>query len=433
MRFAAWTTALLATAALLLLLAASSALTAPERPRVMPRITMSPAPDVSAARPDTGLVVTAHDGTLTALSAHAGGVAVPGRFNASHTVWRSDWALAPGTEYVVNATAAASGGATARIGGRFRTLSPRHSFDLLSVTPNDHETVGVGMPIILTFDQPVEDRRAVERALEVRAAPLATPAAYGQRDTQAYSASYSGPVDGAWHWFSDSQVVFRTSKLWPARQSVLFTAHLAGVRAAPGTYGTADRTIAFSVGRRMVSTVDTRTHQMVVRQDGEVAQRMAISAGMATTREYTTTSGVHLTMEKGDPVRMISPGRKKDDPEYYDVMIGHAVRISNSGEYVHAKNNVWAQGRANVSHGCVNARPDQATWFYDNALRGDPVIVTGTDRVLEWNNGWGFWQLSWYEWLKGSALREPGPVRAFISPMVPPNLEISGVTRTELT
>ncbi|MFD2348462.1 L,D-transpeptidase [Nonomuraea ferruginea] len=128
---------------------------------------------------------------------------------------------------------------------------------------------------------------------------------------------------------------------------------------------------------------------MVVRRDGRAVRHMAISAGMATTREYTTTSGVHLTMDKGHPVRMISPGRDEGDPGYYDVMIDHAVRISDSGEYVHAKDNVWAQGRRNVSHGCVNARPDQAAWFYAHSLRGDPVVITGTDRELEWDNGWG--------------------------------------------
>jgi lipoprotein-anchoring transpeptidase ErfK/SrfK len=233
----------------------------------------------------------------------------------------------------------------------------------------------------VTFTRPVGDRAAVEQALTVK-----------------------GPAEGAWHWFAPDQVVYRPRKMWPARTKVTFTAHLTGVRTGPGTYGTADRAVSFTVGRAMVSTVDTRTHQMVVRQDGEVAQRMPISAGMATTTEYTTTSGVHLTMDKGNPVRMISPNRDKRDPEYYDNMINYAVRISNSGEYIHAFGNVWAQGRVNLSHGCVNAHPDQAKWFYEHALRGDPVIVTGTDRPLAWNNGWGYWQLSWADWLAGSAL-----------------------------
>jgi lipoprotein-anchoring transpeptidase ErfK/SrfK len=131
---------------------------------------------------------------------------------------------------------------------------------------------------------------------------------------------------------------------------------------------------------------------------------MAVSAGMGTTEEYTTTSGVHLTMDKANPVRMISPGREKGEPGYYDEVIGYAVRISNSGEYVHAMDNQWAQGRANVSHGCINARPDQAEWFYEHALHGDPVIITGTTRKLAPENGWGFWQFTWADWLNGSGL-----------------------------
>jgi len=206
---------------------------------------------------------------------------------------------------------------------------------------------------------------------------------------------------------SDTRAIYRTRAFWEPEQQVTVTAHLTGVRMAPGVYGLTDRTFAFKVGREQTTSIDTRTHQMVVRRGGRVAQRMAISAGMATTREYTTTSGVHLTMDKGDPVRMISPGRKKGEPGFYDVMIDHAVRISNSGEYVHAKNNLWAQGYANVSHGCVNARPDQAAWFFAHSLRGDPVTITGTSRELAWDNGWGFWQLPWDKWRQGSALYDP--------------------------
>jgi lipoprotein-anchoring transpeptidase ErfK/SrfK len=341
-------------------------------------ITIYPADGETAARTDHGLIVKAHGGALTSVTVFAGGQPVAGAFDRAHAIWQSAWTLHPGTEYAVRA-------ATPNVstGAKFRTLEPQHTIGVLSATPNPGETVGVGMPIIVTFAAPVTDRYAVEKSLQVSA---------------------SRPIEGAWHWFTETEVVFRPRKTWPARTQVTLTAHLSGVRAAPGTYGTQDLTVPFTVGRRMVSTIDTVTHQMVVRQDGQVAQRMAISAGMATTREYTTTSGIHLTMEKGNPVRMISPGKKKRDPDYYDVMIGYAVRISNSGEYVHARNNTWAQGRVNVSHGCINARPDQAAWFYANALRGDPVIITGTDRPLEWDNGWGFWQIPWDQWLRGSAL-----------------------------
>jgi lipoprotein-anchoring transpeptidase ErfK/SrfK len=267
--------------------------------------------------------------------------------------------------------------------GRFRTRPAERTFGIVATTPLPGETVGTGMPIIIDFDTPVTDKAAVERALEVKS---------GQA------------VEGAWRWTSDTQVVYRTRRFWTPRQRVTVTAHLAGLRLPGGVYGATDSTFAFTVDREQTSVIDTRTHQMVVERDGALAQRMAISAGMATTLEYTTTSGVHLTMDKDNPVRMVSPGRRKGEPGYYDLMIDHAVRISNSGEYVHAKGNVWAQGRENVSHGCINARPDQAAWFYATSLRGDPVTITGTDRELEWNNGWGFGQLPWEKWIQGSAL-----------------------------
>lgn len=378
---------------LIVLVAGCGSVTAQAPPPPAPIVHVWPPFDDRAARTDRGVVVRARGGTLTGVTVHANGMPVPGRLDASRTTWRSDWALKPGTEHTVTATAARPGAPTAVAMGRFRTRVPERTFGVSSAVPLPGETVGVGMPVILTFDTPVRDKAAVERALEVAA---------------------ERPVEGAWRWVGDTQAVYRTKEFWPARQPVTVTAHLTGVRAAPGLYGDDDHTLAFTVGRAQTSTVDTRAHQMVVHRDGRVAQRMAISAGMATTREYTTTSGVHLTMDKGNPVRMISPGRSKGEPGFYDLMIDHAVRISNSGEYIHAKDNVWAQGRVNVSHGCVNARPDQAAWFYATSLRGDPVTITGTDRELEWANGWGYWQLSWDEWLAGSALHRPAPSRAHL-------------------
>ncbi|MEV0384372.1 Ig-like domain-containing protein [Nonomuraea sp. NPDC050643] len=356
-----------------------------ETPAPPPVVQVWPSFDAKRARTDRGLVVKAHGGTLSQVLVYEGGESVAGRLDESRTTWRTDWTLKPAAEYTVTATAARAGAPATVAMGRLRTRAPEETFQVAATAPLPGETVGTGMPVIIDFDAPVEDKAAVERALEVRTAT---------------------PVEGAWRWTGDTRVIFRTRRFWAARQQVTVTAHLAGVRAADGRYGATDSTFSFTVGRRQTSSIDTRTHQMLVHRDGAVAQRMAISAGMATTFEYTTTSGVHLTMDKGNPVRMVSPGREKGDPGFYDMMIDHAVRISNSGEYVHAKNNVWAQGRANVSHGCINSRPDQAAWFYDTSLRGDPITITGTGRELEWDNGWGFWQLSWEKWRQGSALAE---------------------------
>jgi hypothetical protein len=35
------------------------------------------------------------------------------------------------------------------------------------------------------------------------------------------------------------------------------------------------------------------------------------------------------------------------------------------------------------------------------------VTITGSPRVLAWDNGWGYWQKPWPAWLKGSSA---GPV-----------------------
>nr|WP_062338741.1 Ig-like domain-containing protein [Herbidospora sakaeratensis] len=340
-------------------------------------VAISPALGEKRAVPDRGLTIRALGGTLRSVTVTAAGLPVPGAYSRDRTEWRSSWSLRPGADHLVTAVTT-----DRRVSGRFRTLTATPATPP-KVDPLPGETVGVGMPIVVEFKVPVPDRAAVERVFEV------VP---------------DRPVEGGWHWFSDTQAVWRPRHHWQPGTRVRFTAHLTGLRFAPGVYGTTDPSANFVIGRHMSSHIDTANHRMTVHRDGVLAQEMAISAGMATTREYTTTSGVHLTMEKKEKVRMVSPRRKPGDPEYYDLMIDHAVRISNSGEYVHAKDNTWAQGRLNVSHGCVNARPDQAKWFFDNSLRGDPVVIVGTDRPLEPANGWGFWQLAWNAWKAGSAL-----------------------------
>ncbi|MDF2705437.1 Ig-like domain-containing protein [Nonomuraea muscovyensis] len=347
-----------------------------------PTIAITPAEGSTKVSPDKKIVVTASGGTLDEVTVDGGDEEVTGTYNADKTRWISKGTLKPSTAYKVTAK---SGVTTTA--GEFTTLKPERELKVADVTPNvKGEKIGVGAPIIVTFNQPVTEKAAVERTLQVEA---------------------EKPVQGAWRWINDTVIIYRTAKYWPAHQKVKLTADLAGVKAGKGTYGVEDYDTTLTIGAKVISKVDVNKKMMWVYKDGKRVQTMRISAGMATTREYTTTSGVHLTMERGNPVRMISPGRKKGDPGYYDVMINHAVRISNSGEYVHAKDNVWAQGVRNVSHGCVNARPDQAKWFHDTMQRGDVVDITGTNRELEWNNGWGFWQMSFTQWKKGSAVKEP--------------------------
>ncbi|MGI5284086.1 L,D-transpeptidase [Nonomuraea polychroma] len=264
---------------------------------------------------------------------------------------------------------------------------------IADITPMGEKTekVGVGFPIIVTFDRDVKakDRATVEALLEV------TP---------------EKPVEGAWRWVSARKVIYRTKTYWKPYQKVLFTARLSEL---PGNTGAKDVSRRFAVGAQHISVVNTRTHQMKVYRNGKLAKKIPISAGKgglirSGVDVYLTTSGIHLTMGKKAVETMTSSWMgvtDPKDPRYYKEEIPWAVRISDSGEYVHQSAGYYHfLGRSNQSHGCVRATPAGAKYFYTIAQRGDVVKITGTKRKLQWNNGWSYWQLNWTQWKKGSAL-----------------------------
>ncbi|WP_327087585.1 L,D-transpeptidase [Nonomuraea sp. NBC_01738] len=263
--------------------------------------------------------------------------------------------------------------------------------DIADITPmgEDEEKVGVGFPIIVTFDRGVADKAAVEALLQVQS---------------------DKPVDGAWRWVSARKVIYRTKFYWKPHQKVTLTA---GLSRLPGNESVKDVTRTFAVGTANISVVDTRKHIMRVTRDGKLAKKISISAGRGGLVKngvdvYLTTSGIHLTMNKKAMETMTSSWlgvTDPKDPRYYKEEIPWAVRISDSGEYVHQSAGYYQYlGRSNQSHGCVRATPAGAKWFYRIAQRGDVVKITGTKRKLQWNNGWSYWQLNWTEWKKGSAL-----------------------------
>ncbi|WP_210153777.1 L,D-transpeptidase [Microbispora oryzae] len=351
-------------------------------------ISVTPLDGARDLAPEQPITVAVVSGRLTQVTVRAGGQPVPGLFSPDHTQWRSQRVMAPGLSYSVEARATGPGGAADRT-VRFTTRRADKTFGIASLLPNKQDTgltVGVGMPIMITFSQPVTDRVSIERNLVIQA---------------------SRPIDGAWHWYDNKNVVFRPREYWPAHTKVKFTARLAGIRGADGVYGKQDYTREFEIGRSQISTADTRTHYMKIERDGKPFKNWPISAGMGDVYRHYTTSGIHLAMSREDVTVMTSPDAGPGQAGYYQTTVYNSVRISNSGEYVHgAPWSVGDQGNSNVSHGCVNLSPERAKWFKDNTLIGDPVIVTGTPRKLEPTNGWGHWQESWVDWLKWSRLRD---------------------------
>jgi lipoprotein-anchoring transpeptidase ErfK/SrfK len=167
-----------------------------------------------------------------------------------------------------------------------------------------------------------------------------------------------------------------------------------------GKYGATDVTSSFEIGRSQIVKADASSHRVVVIRDGKQVLDFPASYGLDSDPRRNTRTGTHVVTEKFPERRMVS------ETFDYDVNMKWAVRISNNGEFLHAQPaTVGVQGSSNVSHGCINLSTDNAKAYYDTAMYGDPVEVTGTQVPLSAKDGdiWD-WTLSWEEWKGLSAL-----------------------------
>jgi lipoprotein-anchoring transpeptidase ErfK/SrfK len=330
------------------------------------------------------LTITAVDGRLADVEVTGkNGRTLKGRLSPDGSTWTSRaQTLAFGATYTVAATAVDSRGLPTSTEGSFTTLQPEKLLRA-SVTPADGGTVGVGMPIVVTFDEDVADKAAAEAALTVRT---------------------SEPVEGAWNWQTDAQVQFRPKTYWPGDIEVEVDADLKGVKLGKSAYGGNDASTSFETGPSMVTKINADTHSAAVYRDGSLVRTMPITTGKA---GFETRSGVKVVLSK-EPTRLMDAatgGTDPSDPEYYRLEVQYAMRMTWTGEFMHAAPwSVGSQGSANVSHGCVGMSTANAAWLYDRTLVGDVVEVTGTNRQQEVGNGIGIWNLSWKEWKAGSAL-----------------------------
>jgi len=331
---------------------------------------------------DATITVAVTSGRLTTVAVTSAVGPVAGERGRGARSWTSRGPLAPAAAYTVHVATVDDAGIVSSAQRRFTTLQPAAILKT-RIAPLNGETVGVAMPVIVYFNHPVTDKAAVERRLRV--------------------SSSSGAV-GGWYWFSKTEVHYRPRVYWPARERVRVDVELAGVNAGKGVWGVQSRTVEFSTGRSHVSLVSAAKHTMTVKEDGKVVRSFKVSTGRDT---FPTSSGVHVVMSKDAVYWMDSAtiGIPRKSPDGYYKKVLSSVRISNSGEFVHAA--PWSagdQGVRNVSHGCINASVVDAAWFLRFSRRGDVVEVVGTPRKLQLGNGFADWTLSWRQWAKGSAL-----------------------------
>lgn len=329
--------------------------------------------------------VRAEQGTLTSVALKSSAGRVEGELRGDGTRWVASGGLEPGTSYRVRAVASNGDGTTVESVSTFTTQAL--SLDqqtYASIAPLQGETVGVGMPVIVTFDLPVTDQASFEKRMTVTSTPAQA---------------------GSWHWISSTEAHWRPETYWQPGTEVSVDVGVNGVSAGGGIYGQEDRKVDFVVGAAHVYKVNARTHQMKVFENGKLLRTLPITTGKP---GFTTRSGVKVIMEKYAQKRMNSEtvGIARGSAEAYDIDdVKWAMRLTSSGEFIHAAPwSVGSQGRANVSHGCTGMSTDNAAWLYDMTRRGDVVEYVGTDRPMEAGNGWGDWNVSWNDYVAGSAL-----------------------------
>jgi len=350
-----------------------------------PTVTVEPADGTTGVAPAEPITVKAANGKLTGVTlTDEDGKTLSGTLSDGGATWTATAPPKFGTDYHFAGTANGSGG-TAPVTGTFTTATPK-KFVTASTTIGDDQTVGVAAPIMIQFNRPVpaSSRAAIERELSV---------------------TTSAPVTGSWAWLPDayggSRVHWRPKDYWPVGTKVTMAAHLYGVEMGTAGFGKADLTTTFTIGRSQIVRADSRSHRMQVVRNGQTVMDLPASFGAESDSRRITRSGTHIVMAKSQTVLMSNPAFG-----YTNVPMNWAVRISNNGEFIHANPaSTWAQGKRNVTHGCINLSTKNARNYFDSALFGDPVEITGTAVKLSAADGDVYdWAIPWDKWTAMSAL-----------------------------
>ncbi|MER5885633.1 Ig-like domain-containing protein [Streptomyces sp. NPDC001941] len=358
-------------------------------------ILVTPEDGTKGVRADGRLEVKVPDGHLERVRVtkveDAQPEAVPGAIAGDGLSWNPapGAKLALAAKYAVDAVAVDEDGNRSARHTTFTTYVPEQRF-IGYFKPENRSTVGTGMIVSFSFNQEIEDRAAVERAIRITSVP---------------------PVEVAGHWFGKERLDFRPQEYWKPGTRVTVALNLRDVQAAPGVYGIQQKSVGFTIGRSQVSLVDADAHTMRVERDGEELATVPVTAGAPKTTTY---NGKMVVTELFDVTRM--NGRTVGFGGEYDIKdVPHAMRLTSSGTFLHG--NYWASsgtfGNANTSHGCVGLRDVKggssdtpAGWFFDRTLVGDVVeVVNSRDQKVAPDNGLGGWNLDWNAWKAGSAVR----------------------------
>ncbi|MFI2667880.1 L,D-transpeptidase [Micromonospora carbonacea] len=342
-----------------------------------------PAADAKDVPASTGITFTTKEAEDTAVELKdSAGAPVAGALAADGKSWLPKGALKYGETYTATVTATGDDGKPAQATSTFTTMAKPGNQVRVSSFLGDNQVVGVGMPLIVKFSRaiPEDYRDDVQRRMTVTSTPA---------------------QEGIWHWVSPTEIRYRPKEFWKAGSTISYRVQAGGLPLGDGWYGRADLTVDIKTGPAVIMTVDNKTKRMTVTKDGKVIKTIPVSLGKKSTP---SSSGTMVVIEKlrktvFDTFEELGP------EDGYRTKIDYAQRLTWGGEFIHAA--PWSegqQGSVNVSHGCVNVSMKNGAWLFDNTRVGDPITVKGTERKLANGNGWTDWNMSWDEYVKGSAL-----------------------------
>jgi lipoprotein-anchoring transpeptidase ErfK/SrfK len=264
-----------------------------------------------------------------------------------------------GTNAIVAAGPASASMATANQSYKSAAAANQsHKPAIASVLPTRGEVVGVAHPVVVTFTAPVADRRAAERAIDIKSAPAMT---------------------GKFEWLDNDVVQWVPDRFWPAHSTVALSVggmstNFATGPAVIGVASISDHTFTVSIDGVEAgppSTLPAPHHRPHWGEPGVFPASMGRP-------DYPTPVDTFTVLSKERSVVMDSSsvGIPVDAADGYLLTVDYAVRITSRGLFVHSA--PWAVnslGFENVSHGCISLSPEDAEWYYNTVNVGDPVIV----------------------------------------------------------
>jgi len=167
-------------------------------------VTVSPANGTTDVALNAPVIVTTRTGHLASVQVTPPtGASLIGSLNAAGTQWTSAGALGATSTYQVKTLVRSRSGATGEETSSFTTLTPT-AWVGTTVWPDNGLSVGVGQPIVLSFNQPITtptSRQSVLAFLHV---------------------SMSNPVPVGAYWFSPTELHLRPQNLWPTGEQIAF-------------------------------------------------------------------------------------------------------------------------------------------------------------------------------------------------------------------